>query len=191
MASRRVRRDHLLLKVLILLALFVPVSSQAEDIRILSLTFQEEGADSGTSSIDVQQDSDCDNVATTNDPEPFGDTKALFTLRNTLSEDLTFKRVQFVLSISGQRRRSKSLPLIGVGRAPAESDGFNGETQLAAFLLETREGKKYLAGTNTLVPTDLGARVLRIVLRGRSARGKSVLLRARSALAFGEYDRCS
>jgi len=168
------------------------------DAAIVAMGFEDGGsgtAGSPTSnaSVDIVQDSDCDGVNTTTDPERFFDTYVNLRVENNLTEEIRFTYLTYsVRNVDGQGTlfQSKQIGLTSNASSAVGSNG--GSTGMLVPLFVAALGGKYVgdpSGVGIRI-TQEGFRTVSVSLFGQTSSGKRVELKARATASFGNYNRC-
>ncbi len=169
------------------------------DVRIVSAGFVDDGdalsADVATSeSIDISQDADCDNTASTSDPEPFFDTYVKLKVENNLAERVRFRYLQYSVSNvdgSGAEFTSKRLGITQEIDSSLADGGSS--TTIFVPVFKAYNGGKFVGD-----PTGVGIQItstsfqtVSFSLVGETASGDPVEVTAQSTASFGTFNRCS
>jgi hypothetical protein len=169
------------------------------DVRVTAADFLDQGdlssSTSGNSSIDIVQDSDCNNDGTSGDIEPFYDTYVRLTVQNNLSETVRFTYLQYRISDvdgRGTAFTSKRLGLSVESEAGTASGG-GGTTTFTVPVFKAYAGGKFVGdplgeGLQIVNPALL---TTRFTLVGETSSGETVELTARTTASFSSFNRCS
>ena len=165
----------------------------ADSVQIFDFITYDQGevvtGGSGTLSIDSIQD-DCDPSDEEEDLELFFDTTLGIKVRNEVNREFRFRRARMRLRYqdNGVTKRVRFRSGI-ITNFIANADD---ETEVLVFLLNARDGRKYIPGKDIVLPEDAGfvSGSVRF-LKGRSEDGRKVKLRGRFTRSIGNVDRCS
>jgi hypothetical protein len=171
------------------------------DATIVAMGFEDGGSTSVTpgspssnASIDIFQESDCDGVESTIDPEKFYDTYLNLEVENNFTEDIRFSSMTYsVRNVDGQGTVFQSKPIGLTSNSGSSVGGNGGTTGLLVPLFKASQGGKYVgdpSGVGIRI-SQVGFRTVTVTLNGQTASGRRVELTARSTASFGNYDRCS
>ncbi len=169
------------------------------DVSIVSAGFVDDGdsltADVATSeSIDITQDFDCDNQASTVDIEPFYDTYVKLKVQNNLAERVRFSYLQYSVSNvdgNGTEFTSKRLGITQEIDSSLSSDG--GTSTIFVPVFKIYNGAKYVGdplGVGLQI-TNASFQTVSFSLVGQTASGENVEVSAQAIASFGSFTRCS
>jgi len=163
-------------------------------VRITAVSLNDSGdlgSTTTTASIDVVQDSDCDGDGATADPEPFFDTAIAFKVVNNTNSVIRFTNYSYVIeggAGSGQDFSSDTLGFVGSTEGTTADGG--DELTLISLFAQARSGAKFFHDSSTAIPSDLGFTNIDITIRGRTAAGEPITLRASTVASFSNFNRC-
>lgn len=179
----------------------VAQDGESGDATIMAMGFEDGGATSVTpgspssnASIDIFQESDCDGVESTVDPERFYDTYVNLEVQNNFTEDIRFSSLTYsVRNVDGQGTLFQSKQIGLTSNSGSSVGGNGGTTGILVPIFKAAQGGKYVgdpSGVGIRI-TQVGFRTVTVTLSGQTASGRRVELTARSTASFGNYDRCS
>lgn len=145
------------------------------------------GEGSETFSLDLAQGK-CGQVPNQTD-ESFSDTVLALSISNASISTLNVKRISIRVpraGADGKRVRSRRLSPLGSGRVQPYQEG----AKIYSLFLDVSGTQKVLAGTSSVLSSDLGIRNVTFLINGRTGTGKRFRKRIRSAFSFGDVDRC-
>jgi hypothetical protein len=171
------------------------------DVTIVAMGFEDGGATgvtpgspSSNASIDIFQESDCDGVQSTVDPERFFDTYVNLEVENNLTEDIRFSYLTYsVRNVDGQGTAFQSKQIGLTSTSSSSVSGNGGTTGILVPIFKAAQGGKYVgdpSGVGIRI-TQVGFRTVSVTLYGQTASGKRVEITARSTASFSNFDRCS
>lgn len=146
-----------------------------------------DSSSSGSLSIDVVQDT----CSTQSNGEPvledFFDTFLKISVRNDTYSDVTIQKFSYTIPRANASKAYKSRPI-----APASSSiVLRGETSDLLFhFLKIHGARKYFSRPEVAISEDLGFKNITVTLQGRTSAGRQFKIRARTALSFGNFNRC-
>jgi hypothetical protein len=165
-------------------------SSRRPRARILNIESLDAGGGldgSASTGIDVQQNLCGSGTAAT--AEPFFDTALRMTVQNDSNADIVFRSFSYTVQNAdgaGRKFNSVALAPVASGFVPSGDE----PTKLIGLFLKAQNGTKVFTRTNQAIPATLGFRNVTVRLTGRTASGKAVRISARTAMSFGNFDRC-
>jgi|GEM_PF-7099275 len=120
--------------------------------------------------------------------EGFYDTILGVTVSNDSNLPITIRRFTYSLRNGGNGRPFRSRAL-----APLEEAVISARSQKQLFFLFIKavDGAKVFTGSGASIPPELGFKNVSAKLRGTDAAGRPLTLRGRTALSFGDFDRCA
>jgi hypothetical protein len=145
-------------------------------------------------SIDISQDSDCDNNATTVDPEPFYDTYVNIKVENNLQEKVTFSYLTYsVRNVDGRGETFTSREIALTRESDSTLDA-NGDTKnIVVPVFPAVNGGKYVgnpSGSGHRI-TQTGLRTVTFTLVGETGSGERITRTATATASFNDYNRCT
>lgn len=179
-------------KLVILLLFFVNVGSLiADDSLLISRLSAYDAGDytTKTLSIDVTQDV-CESDSEDTVYESFNDTVLGIDVENDLNTVVRCTNFSYLVRNAfgtGVKLRSSSLALSGSNRIDPKSET---RVELQALFFHAKDGRKYYTGNSTAIPDDLGFRNVTVRLKCRTSTGERRTLVGRTALSFGNFNRC-
>lgn len=169
------------------------------DVRIVSAGFVDDGSAlvdtvATSESIDIVQDSDCDNLGTTADVEPFFVTYVKLKVQNNLAERVRFSYLQYSVSNvdgNGTEFTSKRFGITQEADSSLSSDS-GGSTTIFVPVFTPYGGGKYVGdplGVGIQI-TNSSLQTVSFSLVGETASGDPVEVTAQTTASFGNVNRC-
>ena len=173
------------------LFLLAATAAQADTngLRVTEIHFTEDGSVSeanSTPGLDVVQDLDCDDDASTpDDEEAFHDVVVSIKVRNTLTSEFRAQRFYYRVNDGTRLFTSRKLaPLNQLVLKKNESGYFRG------LFIHQSGGRKYFTSQSTPIDPTLGFQNVRVYIQGIDGRGRRYTLSSRIGTSFSDYDRC-
>lgn len=165
------------------------------DVRIVEAGFSDDNNTSQTgSSIDIAQDSDCDNDSNTVDIEPFFDTYVTLKVENNLAEQVRFEYLQYTIdNVDGQGTEFTSKRLGLTQETNSSASGSGGTASITLPIFKAYGGGKFVGD-----PVGVGLQITNSALLtvsfslvGQTSSGDPIEVTARATASFGSFNRCT